>query len=137
LLSIDGLNQLSTVYNFSQIRISCSKPWHGRTLDIKTTTTSEGTWARDWLLQRKTKSSRPPSCGSYARLPEDTSYIGANCHKWYQGKWWINQLYDDPLGAHDGDVWYGLDLHDGRDWCDDDCIHPHFSSVGQWSFFVR
>ena len=35
LLSMDGLNQLSKVYDFTQIRIRCTKPYHGRTLDIK------------------------------------------------------------------------------------------------------
>ena len=98
LLSINGLNQLSTVYNFSQIRIRCSKPYHGRTVDIKTTTTSDGIWAGDWLLHRRTQSPQPPSSGSYARLPEDTSYLGAHCGKWLDGVWWLEKC--DPAGQN-------------------------------------
>ena len=157
LLSIDGLNQLSTVYNFSQVRISCSKPYHGRTFDIMTTTTSDGTWARDWLLHRRSDQPKPPSCGSYARLPEDTSYLGANCEKWRDGEWYYNHLYVAPIGAWDGarttttttttttrdvfsriDLWYHVSLEGGRNQlCDDYTDHPHFSSVGHWSYYMR
>ena len=140
LLSINGsgLNQLSTVYEFSQIRFRCNKPYHGRTLDIKTTTTSDGIWARDWLLHRRTYSPRPPSCGSYARLPEDTSYLGANCQKWNRGLWYVQHLYDYPMFARVEGLEYYVNLEGGRsDYCDDNHQHPHYSTIGHWSYYVR
>ena len=99
LLSTNGINQLSTMYNFTQIRIRCTKPYHRRTLDIMTTTTSKGTWARDYLLQRRSRLPLPPSCGSYERLPQDTSYLGAHCEEWVKGAWKYNELYYNPMYA--------------------------------------
>ena len=142
LLSTNGINQLSTAYNFTQIRIRCSKPYHGRTLDIVTTTTSKGTFARDWLLRRRSEYLKPPSCGSYERLPQDTSYLGGHCEDWEDsakdGVWNYNHLYYYPMEAFDGNVWHEVSLLGDRyDWCDDDDDHPHYSNVGKWSYFIR
>ena len=138
LLSTVGLNQLSSVYEFAQIRIQCSKPYHRRTLDIMTTTNSKGRWARDWLLGRRSAEPQPPSCGSYERLAQDTSYLGNHCNMWLDETWWNNMVYFDPMEAYVGGVSYvGVNLYGGDDFCDDNSNHPHFNNVGQWSFYVR
>ena len=149
MLSQHGLNQLSTVHNFTQIRITCSKPSHGRRLDIMTTTTTNGIWARDWMLARVNHNYAPPSCGSYERLPQDSSYIGSHCERWrgeYENERWFNApIYSVLIMArHQADtqnkwVKYFVSLH-GDSFpimCDDDGTRSHISSIGKWSFYLR
>ena len=138
LLSTDGLNKLSTMYPFQELRFKCSKAWHDRHVDLKTTTTKEGIWARDWLLHRRSSSPRPPSCGSFTRLPNDSSFLGAHCERWDgDGIWDSNNLYWAPMRAVQGGVWYwmGLNLYS---FCDDHSYRMRqYSSIGKWSYFIR
>ena len=91
LLSIDGINQLSIVYDFSQIRFRCNKPYHGRTLDIKTTTTSvtfktsrpppSCTQPRIIILTRRPSCLRPtsPSTFSHRTNPnQNVNYVNSS-----------------------------------------------------------
>ena len=97
LLSTKGLNSLYDVTPFTEVRYSCNKVYHGRRLHLKTV----GDDVVQWLLKRRSKSPKPASCGGYQRLVNDTSFIGAQCGKWYGGKWSQQYLYDRPMAARD------------------------------------
>jgi len=138
-LSTEGLNSLYDLQPFTQIRFYCHKPYHGRTLDIKTTSKE----LVPWLLQR-TSWPQPASCGSYLRLNNDTSYLASHCESWQNKKWNLNNMYDSPFyhSSYSGSHGFGLHYYpltfDTSCSCDDYwAYNPHYSEVGEWAWYVR
>ena len=133
LLSPKGMETLKKFTNFQQIRFRCSKPQsHSRVVDIATSKNSTGLWAVDYLLEKR--NDKPPACGSYVQMPDDSSNFGKSCSQWYQGKWRNDNMYVHPFYINIGSkhnhffILTGSDMH-----CDDTST----SKVGKWSFYVR
>jgi len=134
LLSTQGLNKL---FPFQELRIKCSKAYHGRTVDIKTAKNKIGRWVVERFLHKQMPVLQPPSCGSFTALATDSSFIGGHCDKWTGGRWFFDNLYEYPMYAAGEKLLYTISLLAGRAECDDNIYHPHYTSVGQWSYFVR
>jgi len=129
--------QLATVYPVEEIRFSCSKDYHKRKVNIKTTKTELGKAAVDWLLKRKSWIPKPKSCGSFVPLPDDNSFLGQNCARWEYATWWHQNLYYYPVIGHDKTHLYAIALDYVHAVCDDVAKRPSYSNIGQWNWYVR
>ena len=132
LLSRTGLRSLFKLHPFTEIRFYCHKKYHGRKLHLKTV----GSDVVDWLIHRR--GFPPISCGSYHRLPTDTSIIGEDCHRWWENRWCNSNIYQIPIGADDGSGSYLISLDSLGLSCDDywTSYHPGIN-VGEWRWYVR
>ena len=133
LLGQAGLVKLQSYTSFEEIRIFCSKPWHGTTLDISTTKNTLGRQAVEFLLGRTTN--KPSACGSYKRLPADHSILGQHCQNVWGATWNSANLYYFPIFIN-GKAHVNLQSSDRME-CDDYKDDPGFSPVGSWAYYVR
>ena len=138
LLSTNGLNSLFETGIFTEIRFDCYKPYHRRRLHLKT----KGSFVLEWLLRRRTKTPVPASCGTFSTLEGDNSYIGGDCRRWRDRKWWNHDIYSLPMIADDdrtgNHYWLSLNYNTYQAlWCDDYTRNPMFNNIGNWSIYIR
>jgi len=141
LLGAYGLYSLYNFTSFEQIRFFCHKPWHGRTVHIRTKNNTIGKDVVDFMLERSI--TKPVSCDSYERFADDDSALGKNCAMWHQKHWYGvgargkgGSMYDTPMVI---DWQHYFSLFPGRIECDDYVKNDKaiFSSIGKWAFYVR
>ncbi|XP_057308930.1 uncharacterized protein LOC130647183 [Hydractinia symbiolongicarpus] len=139
LLTPSGFKELRDIITFTQFRVYCHKPSHGRTIHIVTVNNSSGHNVLDYLSGLN--DTRPASCGSYVRVNDDTSILASTCENWESGLWsndgrnpaslLYDHLFFTLFGGH-----INL-IPSGRLECDDFYKDNGFSTTGQWQFFVR
>ncbi|XP_048587149.1 uncharacterized protein LOC5517189 isoform X3 [Nematostella vectensis] len=139
-LSIKGLKVLRDLDYFRQLRWYCKMESVGRVLHIATALNETG----DHVVRQMTDtaSSRPSACGSFYRLPDDTSIISTNCMKWDSdnNRWKGNN--DDALVKDiihmkdDSGVNHKLGMIKGNFYCDTDKIPDNFNNAS-WALYYR
>ncbi|KXJ23475.1 hypothetical protein AC249_AIPGENE7229 [Exaiptasia diaphana] len=83
-----ALQQLRLPMGFHQIRFRCHKYSTGRTFHIMTNNDTAGHKVLDHFLITATW---PTACGSFVRLPDDTSILSRNCDKWGSNSIGVNR----------------------------------------------
>ena len=82
---------------------------------------------------------RPDAVGSFTRLPDDNSILGASPSRWADGKWGtsrsITEHFDDLLVFIGGERHWIAGGHDGRWECDDGGVFSAGDS--SWEVFAR
>ena len=135
-LKTSQLKELQNIINFKQLRFYCHKKSHGRYLDIATALSISGYKVVDYFTNKT--HNRPHACGSYYRLPIDSSQMSQQCSNWTIGAWahdfvpreW--RLFDHPFYIH-AELHYVI-FH-GRFECDD--WDGAYDSSDRWKIFVR
>jgi len=142
-LATGALKELRTHLSFTQLRFYCNKRL-GRTFHVATITNSSGTAVVQYFSRQT--DAKPYTCGSFARLSGDNSFLAGDCANWgldlasttYNvGKWGhdkVPKLYKYPA--------FILNLHhwatfpQGKRWeCDD--FNNNVSSGDFWKIYVR
>ncbi|KAK3739208.1 hypothetical protein QZH41_006709 [Actinostola sp. cb2023] len=143
---LDILNKMG----FHQIHFYCHKKSVGRVVSIMTKNNTAGQQVvRYFTNDAFAKTTFPDACGSFDRLPEDTSILAQNCDKWgrdYSGNVQVNKwgwqgnrgparLSSRPFAMH------GATLHGfGNDpfMCDDSFEFRHpLNANDTWRVSVR
>ena len=83
-LAKTAMNELRSHLSFTQLRFHCSKN-NGRTFHVTTAANSTGEAVVQYFSGQT--DDRPSSCGSYVRMENDNSYLGADCKRWEEKKW--------------------------------------------------
>jgi hypothetical protein len=88
---------------FHQIHFYCHKKSVGRVVSIMTKNDTAGQQVVRYFTDDAFASSKafPAACGSFDRLPEDTSFLGQKCSKWGR----------DSSGSTDVGKWGGKDFY--------------------------
>ena len=145
-VNVTAILQLKQLVNFTQIRYFCHKKSSGRTFHVMTKTDLHGERAVRYFIEDP--SVQPRACGSFEALPDDNSFLAANCDKWgHDGfrseceKWGyyknngLYRIYNDPI------IWEGkyyVNLKPSILSCDDSRDAPFPLSQGdKWQLFVR
>ena len=126
-------------FNMTQLRFYCYKKSVGRTIDIATTKDAKGRAVINFLFNNTIIYPQPESCGSYYRLPGDTSRLTLDCNNFKEGKWGVtmhNQWFQRPMEAdgHNYVIAYALS-GDYRWSCDDPVLNS--DKDGHWMVYVR
>ena len=137
LLSGDVLNSLRLKIGFSEIRIYCTKPYHGRINHAKfsNTTTALFNYAVDF-----SSSSFPPNlCNALQYMPDDNSVTKAQpCSSLsgtpsYTNQRLYNHIWHVVGGSSQIAVWTPLRME-----CDDPGDNvAEYNNFGTWLFHVR
>ncbi|EDO33981.1 predicted protein [Nematostella vectensis] len=112
----------------------------GRVLHIATALNETG----DHVVRQMTgtASSRPSACGSFYRLPDDTSIISTTCKKWDNdnNRWKGNNdeaLVKDVIHTKDNSgVDHKLGMVKGNFYCDSGSIPKKFKHA-TWAVYYR
>ena len=107
-VSIVGLLELKQLIKFTQLRYFCYQKSTGRIFHIMTKRNVAGKTAVRYLIENA--QTRPPSCGSFERLPDDNSILAAHCNNWGNdgtcskcNKWghpnnrYVSRVYNTPI----------------------------------------
>ena len=140
-VSPSALNGYMSAIGASELRFECTKPSHGRTIDIVTSDASVVNYFTS------TASIRPAASGTYTTLPADNSLLSAIPGEWDEQSWsheyftisvsnaWYDQEYRlcnhvlfKPNNYH-----FNAGVPDNRWECDD------FTNTGdgEWSVWIR
>ena len=145
-VDVTAIWQLKQLIHFTQLRYFCHKKSTGRIFHIMTKRDSHGERALRYLTEDP--SVQPRACGSFETLPDDNSFLAANCAKWGNdgvnsecNKWGYYKnkgnyrIYNDPI------IWEGkyyINLKPSILACDDSRDMPHPLSPGdKWQMYVR
>lgn len=145
-IDVPAILQLKQLIGFRQMRYFCRKGSTGRTFHIITKNDPRGEKAVRYLTEDPLV--QPRACGSFVVLPDDNSFLGANCAKWGNNrtstecdKWgsYKNKgafrVYNDPI------FWEGkhhINLKTSILACDDSYTNLAPLSQGDtWQLFVR
>ena len=146
-LSVTALKELWSMIKFSQIRWKCFKNFHGRTIDIATSTTDNGKNVFNYFLG-DTDTQPSVTQDSFVKLPEDTSSMSVTpTAEWGEfnalGKWGHpsvakeNRLIDHPFFKRLFYHWnLGIGLAAANRWECDDYLTA-VSTNDYWQLFVR
>eukprot|EP00111_Clytia_hemisphaerica_P019709 TCONS_00058171-protein len=122
LLETTALSTLQQYIGFTEFRIKCFKPGHGRTLSV----VLSGIQIMSYLLD-PLNTVYTGHCGASRFLPDDSSVIGAtNCQHTKTGYVGHTEIYSLPFYIAYHDVW----LYHFR--CDD-----YSGTLGTWEFYLR
>ena len=125
-LSTAGLRQLMNEQPFTQIRVWCTKPWHGRVVDIVLINKAN----LNALLWIGTTTEKLYKGSGYKFLADDTSLL-SSVNELTKG----TDLYDHFVYS------YGLSHVQIYSWdrmeCDDDKANAGFKRTGSWVYYVR
>lgn len=137
LLESDELGILYETQEVKEIRIYCSKPWHGRTIHLVLSKESEkGPEVFDYLgNQGDSISGFCPK--PFRLLPDDNSYISAlKCNVYGTGDFTPGvRLYDHWMFV--GGTYHIMPGHGNRYECDDFIPQPGYTPIGVWNYYVR
>ncbi|XP_066918516.1 uncharacterized protein [Clytia hemisphaerica] len=141
LLASDELKKLFTNGGYTELRVKCFKPYHGRTLHAAITGTKSLTYLRGKGVVRgdggHCQGSHCGLCGEVRFLADDTSIMGQrNCSQLGMGMEITTSLYDHAFFVWGERHWSFLNKHeDGfvRFECDD--FSADFN--GEWMVYVR
>lgn len=145
-IDVPAILQLKQLIRFTQMRYFCRKGSTGRTFHIMTKNDPFGEKAVRYLTEDPYV--QPRACGSFVTLPDDNSFLAANCAKWGNDgkgsecdKWGFHRnkgtfrVYNDPI------FWEGkhyINLKTSVLACDDSHSNPAPLSRGDtWQLFVR
>ena len=121
---------IRTNYHFTEMRIVCTKPWHGRRVDVVLT----GQIVDD-LLDQQSNLQRALLPGEYRPLPRDTSLLFNTSPNEILRKKSSAHLYYFPIfvfaKAHVS-IRYA-----NRIECDDYHSDTGFQTAGNWQFYIR
>ncbi|XP_057308781.1 uncharacterized protein LOC130647075 isoform X1 [Hydractinia symbiolongicarpus] len=140
LLTPSGFKELRDIISFTQLRVYCHKPSHGRTIHIVTVNNYRGYDVLDYLSGLT--DTQPASCGSYIRVNNDKSILASTCGMWGETGLWGSLDSDQLIRLYDHFFYISYKAHinlkgGGRLECDDFYGYPGFSTTGVWQFFVR
>ncbi|KAK3706683.1 hypothetical protein QZH41_010459 [Actinostola sp. cb2023] len=144
---LDILNKMG----FHQIHFYCHKKSVGRVVSIMTKNNRAGQQVVHFFTNNTfAKTTFPDACGSFDRLPEDTSILAQNCDKWgkdsseqvqvdkwsYYRKNGAGRLSNRPIAMH------GATIHGFSNFkefmCDDSFNSPQpFNAKDTWRVSVR
>ena len=139
-LKRDGFNQLKIDMGFTQIRFYCYKKKRGRAFHIMTSENVKGANAVRFFTD---SDALRPACGSFTRLPDDTSALANNCDKWgypTKDRWGHESYYNDKRLFSRPIVWgftRYYTLSGDPLTCDDDLNGLGMSLGDIWKIFVR
>ena len=131
LLHHDLLQSLFVNNGYTELRIKCYKPWHGRTLH----TILHGDKIDKYIKKESTYNG---ICGNVRFLPDDNSVMStANCedlrmgHSYYGHKYYNHVIFEYGVGQ--------VILHkaDSRYECDDWEQNAGYQEPGNWLFYIR
>jgi len=147
---LDILNKMG----FHQMHFYCIKKSVGRVVNIITKNNTAGQQVvRYFTDDAFAKTTFPDACGSFDRLPEDTSILAQNCAKWGKdsaGKVEVNKWSRD--GANGGDRLasipivietkpargFGCQWSPNSFYCDDNFDSPQpYNAKDTWHISVR
>ena len=136
LLNHDDVQTLFKNHGYSELRVKCFKPWHGRTLDAVLY------GSKTYQFINRDQSETEGMCGNVRFLENDNSVISTEpCDKQIIGIDWEEQhpgilYYDHTLWARD--IGHVI-LHKvyGRFECDDWNMQTNYQATGNWQFFIR
>ena len=142
-LATNALNELRTHLSFTQLRFHCRKQ-QGRTFHVTTIADSTGEAVVQYFSRQTDV--MPYSCGSYARLEGDNSYLVGDCANWgiehgdYKvGKWsheGMREFYEFPAFISPSYHWASNPVWPR--WECDDFDDGSFVSPGDfWKIYVR
>ncbi|XP_031557588.1 uncharacterized protein LOC116294179 [Actinia tenebrosa] len=160
---VQAMLDIKNKMGFQQIHFYCHKKSVGRVVSIMTKNDTAGQAVVSYFTGPASPSSFPRACGSFDRLPEDTSILSQNCNKWGTARappdtqpvsWvdqWGFQNHEGP--KRPGLMPFAMDLppryfygtsrynDDGigyRNLCDDNYLTPAPYSIGDiWQISVR
>ena len=122
-LSREAMHQLYRGGNYNELRMSCYKPYHGRTLDAVV----YGAEYIDLLFDRLTKTGM---CGTVQFLPGDTSFTQSHCSCGDLKFGGMHYLYCSGL--------YHIVIGESnRFLCDDQYDDDNFNSNGYWLLYLQ
>ena len=115
-------------YHFTEIRIVCTKPWHGRRVDGVLT----GQLVDD-LLNRSSYGAIPS--GDYHYLTGDTSWLFNTASTEIRHKVELATPYYFPIYLHDKS--HVSIQNADRIECDDILTDAGFQKIGTWQYYIR
>ena len=135
-----GFNQLKIDMGFTQIRFYCFKKKRGRVFHIMTNKEVKGKNAVNFFT---TSNTMRQACGSFTRLPDDTSTLAKNCDKWgfrTPDRWGHQSYLNDKRLFQRPIVWanrFYYSLAGNPFTCDDNVNGLGMSLGDTWKIFVR
>lgn len=145
-IDVNAISQLQRGLEFRQIRYFCYRRSVGRRLHIMTTMDSHGDDVLRYFISDPR--AQPTACGSFVKLPDDTSILASHCQKWgHDGqsaecnKWgyYVHngtyRIYQKPAFWHEKYYYSIIPTHL---LCDENETDNQMLSIGDsWKVFVR
>uniref|UniRef100_A0A7M5V0Y4 Uncharacterized protein n=2 Tax=Clytia hemisphaerica TaxID=252671 RepID=A0A7M5V0Y4_9CNID len=126
MLSNSDIGTLFKNGGYTEVRVKCFKPYHGRTLHVK----FSGNVVYKWLVNRERTLG---VCGSAQFFGNDNSKTSKHdCNDIYIG-WTRHTSSMDFLVVGK----YHIHFKDDRFECDDHHVDNNYNNLGNWLFYVR
>ena len=137
LLSGDTFSHLKSLINFSEYRVYCTKPYHGRTNHAKFSNTNPKSVPLFKYATEKPSALPGNLCNALFYMDDDTSRTSVlDCSSLRPKQKDLSQRLYDEIWFSTGQVYLTID-NKSRLECDDHQNEPGFNPYGTWMFYVR